>query len=97
MLSHSVVSSSATPWTVAHQAPLFIRFSRQEYWNGLLCPPPGDLPDPGTESASLAMAGRCFTWATWEVYVFSTREQSSGSGTISGLTILGSAEYMPCR
>ena len=38
----------ATPWTVAHQAPLSMGFSRQEYWSGLLCPPPGDLPDPGT-------------------------------------------------
>ena len=38
-----------TPWTVARQAPLSMRFSRQEYWSGLLCPPPGDLPDPGIE------------------------------------------------
>ena len=41
-----------TPWTVAHQA-LSVGFSRQEYWSGLPCPPPGDLPDPGTEPASL--------------------------------------------
>ena len=33
-----------TLWTVAHQAPLFLGFSRQEYWSGLPCPPPGDLP-----------------------------------------------------
>ena len=33
----------------AHQAPLSMGFSRQEYWSGLLCPPPGDLPDPGIE------------------------------------------------
>ena len=37
------------PWTVAHQAPLSLGFSRQEYWNGLPCPPPGDLPGPGIE------------------------------------------------
>ena len=44
----SVVSdSSLTPWTVAHQAPLSMEFSRQEYWSGLPFPPPGDLPDPG--------------------------------------------------
>ena len=43
----------ATPWTVAHQAPLFLGFSRQEYWSGLPCPPPGDLPDPGVELMSL--------------------------------------------
>ena len=50
MLSHfSRVQFFATPWTVAHQAPLFMGFSRQEYWSGLPCPPPGDLPDPGIE------------------------------------------------
>ena len=35
-----------TLWTIALQAPLSVRFSRQEYWSGLPCPPPGDLPDP---------------------------------------------------
>ena len=45
----SVVSSSATPWTVACQAPLFMGFPRQEYWTESLCPPPGDLLDPGAE------------------------------------------------
>ena len=53
----------ATPWTVALQA-------RQEYWSGLPCPPPGDLPDPGIEPLSLmfpALAGWFFTTsATWE-------------------------------
>ena len=39
----------ATLWTVARQAPLSMGFSRQEYWSGLPCPPPGDLPDPGIE------------------------------------------------
>ena len=38
--------------TVAHQAPLFMGFSRQEYWNGFLCPPPGHLPHPGIEPVS---------------------------------------------
>jgi len=42
------MSDSATPWTVAHQAPLSMGFSREEYWSGLPCPP-GDLPDPGIE------------------------------------------------
>ena len=51
----------ATPWTVACQAPLFMGFSRQEYWNGLPLPSPGDLPDPGIEHASPALAGRFFT------------------------------------
>ena len=39
----------ATPWTVARQAPQSVGFSRQEYWSGLPCPPPGDLPHPGVE------------------------------------------------
>ena len=50
--SFSRVRLSGTPWTVAHQAPLSTRFSRQEYCSGLPCPPPGDLPDPETEPAS---------------------------------------------
>ena len=59
-----------TPWTVACQAPLSMGFSKQEYWSGLPCPPPGDLPNPGTEPESLmspALAGGFFTTnATWE-------------------------------
>ena len=45
----SRVRLSATPRTAARQAPLSMGFSRQEHWNGLPCPPPGDLPYPGTE------------------------------------------------
>ena len=41
-------NSFARPWTVAHQAPLSLGFPRQEYWNGLPFPSPGDLPNPGT-------------------------------------------------
>ena len=41
-----------TPWTVAHQAPLSMGFSRQEYWSGLPFPSPGDLPNPGIEPRS---------------------------------------------
>ena len=47
-----------TPWTVAHQDPLSMGFSRQGYWSGLPCPPPVHLPDPGIEPA---FAGRFFT------------------------------------
>ena len=43
-----------TPWTIAHQALLSMGFSRQEYWSGLPCLSPGDLPDPGMEPVSLA-------------------------------------------
>ena len=44
-----VMSDSVTLWTVAHQAPLSMGFSRQEYWSGLSFLSPGDLPNPGTE------------------------------------------------
>ena len=44
-----------SPWTVAYQAPLSSGFSRQEYWNGLLFPFPGDLPNPGIDPVSLAL------------------------------------------
>ena len=63
----------ANVWTVAHQAPLSMGFSRQEYWSGLPGPPPGYLPDPGIEYASLTspeLADRFFTTsATWEAGV----------------------------
>ena len=49
------VSCSATPWTVAHQAPLSMEFSRQEYWSGLPFPSSGDLPRPGIEPRSPAL------------------------------------------
>ena len=58
------------PWTVAHQAPLSMDFSRQGYWGRLPFPMLGDLPNPGLEPASLvspALTGRFFTnWTTWE-------------------------------
>ena len=50
LLSH--VWLFATPWTVAHQAPPYLGFSRQEYWSGLPFPSPGDLPNPGIEPRS---------------------------------------------
>ena len=56
-----------TLWTVAHQTPLSMGFSRQEYWSGLPCPSPGHLPDPGIEPTSLtspALAGGFFTTST---------------------------------
>ena len=67
----SRVRLSATPWTVARQAPLSMGFSRKEFWSGLPCPPLGALPDPGLELGSLispALAGGFFTTNnTWEV------------------------------
>ena len=65
MLRHfGCVQLCETPWTVARQAPLFVRFSRQEDWSALPCPPPGDLPDPGIKPTFLkspALAGSFFT------------------------------------
>ena len=62
----------ATLWTVAHQAPLSMGFSRQESWRGLPCPPPGYLPHPGIEPKSLtspALTDGFFTISiTWEVH-----------------------------
>ena len=51
----------ATPWTVAHQAPPSMGFSRQEYWSGLPFPSPGDLPDPGIEPGSPASKADALT------------------------------------
>ena len=66
----SCVQLSAALWTVARQALLSMGFSRQEYWNGLPCPPPGDLPDPGIKPVSLmspALTGGFVTTSvTWE-------------------------------
>ena len=56
MLRHfSNVWVFLTLWTIACQAPLSTGFSRQEYWSSLPCPPPGDLPNPGTEPTSLCL------------------------------------------
>ena len=58
------VQLCATLWTVAHQAPLSMAFSRQEYWSGLSCPLPGDLPNPEIKPVSLtsrALADWFFT------------------------------------
>ena len=64
----------ATAWTVVHQAPLSMGFSRWEYWSGLPCCPPGDLPDPGMKPVSLVFPALAFftsepsrkpTYYTW--------------------------------
>ena len=55
MCAHSVMSNSATPWTIAHQAPPSMELSRQEYWSRLPFPSPRDLPDPGIEPGSPAL------------------------------------------
>ena len=57
LFSCKVVFDSVTSWTIAHQASLFMQFSRQEYWSVLPFPLPGDLPDPGIKPTSSAFAG----------------------------------------
>ena len=69
----SCVQLFVTSWTVAHQAPLFTRFSRQEHWSRLPCPLPVHLPNPAIEPMSLMspeLAGKFFTTgATWEAHI----------------------------
>ena len=60
LIRFSHVQLFATPWTVARQAPLYMGFSKQEYWSGLPFPSPVDLPNPGIEPGS-PTAGRFFT------------------------------------
>ena len=81
VLSHfSRVWLFTTLWTVAHQAPLSVRFSRQEYWSGSPCPPSGSLPDLGIEPASLmtpASTGKFFTTSTtWKALSFKWQNQN---------------------
>ena len=74
LLSHfSRIQLFATLWTIYHQTPIYMGFSMQEYWSGLSCPPPGDLPNPEIKTASLtspALIGKFLTTsATWEAHV----------------------------
>ena len=71
MLSRfSRVQLFVTPWTVARQASLSIRFSSQEYWSELPCPPPGDLPNPGIKPVS-----RCISCVTGEIFTTESPEK----------------------
>ena len=80
VLSHfSCDQPFVTLQTVVHQAPLSMEFSRQEYWSGFLCPPPGDFPDSGIKPTSLlspALAGGFLTSSTtWEALPLDTMNQ----------------------
>ena len=92
----------ATLWTVAGQAPLSMGLSRQEYWSGLLCPPPGDLLNPGIEPRSLtspALAGRFFTTGvTWEASspIISWQKGGGKVGTVTDFIFLGSKIAVDC-
>ena len=69
-----------TLWTIACQAPLFMGFSRQEYWSGLPCPPAGDLPSPVIKPESRmspSLGGTLFTTSTTRYYQIYKVEKSS--------------------
>ena len=75
-----------TLWRVAHQAPLSMGFSRQEYWSGLPCPPPGDLPDPGIK----LLIKHIHTLRVWRVYAL---EKTLVLGKIEGKRRKGSRRW----
>ena len=94
------VSNSATPWTVAHQASLAMGLSRQEYWSGLPCPSPGDLPNSGIKPmspGSLALAGGFLTTESpgkicqspnpWNIWMWSYLEKWVFADVIKDLKI----------
>ena len=77
--SLTCVQLFATPWTVAHQAPLSMQFSRQEYWSGLPFPSERNLPDPGIEPRPPALAGEFFNTepqGSPKFWCFSTNQNS---------------------
>ena len=89
--SRSVMSDSLTPWTVAHQAPLSMEFSKQEYWSGLPLPSPGDAPDPGIKPASHAspsLAGGFFTTMPLGI----TQEMVTGDISLTQMVVEGVTE-----
>ena len=85
VLSH--VQLFATPWTLACQAPLSLGFPRQESWSGLPFPSPGNLPNPGIEPVSPALAGRFFTTAllgkSWKIQFVWQFSESADLGMFS--------------
>jgi len=89
-----------TPWTLAHQTPLPVELSRQEYWSGLPFPSPGDLPYPGNPTWVSCMTGRLFTiWATREAHIHLISGEFHGERSLMGyspwdLKELGTTEQL---
>ena len=78
--------TQATPWPVARQVPLFMAFSRQEYWSELPFPSPGDLPDPGIEPVSPELAHGFFTTEphgkpSYRYYIFKNKIKNKSCST----------------
>ena len=80
--SLSCVQLFATPWTVVHQAPLSMRFPKQEQWNGWPFPPLEDLPDPGIEPAAPELAVGFFTAEPTEKPITKYKSQEQKPGKI---------------
>ena len=80
--SLSCVQLFATPWTVVHQAPLSMRFPKQEQWNGWPFPPLEDLPDPGIEPAAPELAVGFFTAEPTEKPITKYKRQEQKPGKI---------------
>ena len=74
--SLSRVRLFGTPWTIAHQAPPFMEFSRQEYWSGLPFPSPEDLPDPGIEPGSPALRADALPSEPHNVDIFNRKNDT---------------------
>ena len=96
--SFSHVQLFESPWTVAHQASLSMGCSRQEYWSGLPCPPPGELPNPRIKPSSLtlpALAGGFFTTsATWEASPFCVISQISLCFPFTGMHVIALSAHL---
>ena len=105
-VSHSVVSHSTSPRTVARQAPLSVGFSRQKYGSGWPLPPPGDLPNPGIEPGSPSLAGGFFTpeppgkpqWPGGRTFLGLGPQEGTGAeaGALSTFPGWGSASQGSC-
>ena len=96
--SFSHVQLFESPWTLAHQAPLSMGCSRQEYWSGLPCPPPGQLPNPTIKPSSLtlpALAGGFFTTSTtWEASPFCVISQISLCLPFTGMHVIALSAHL---
>ena len=84
-VSLSRVGLFATPWTVARQAPLSMRFPKQEYWSGLPFPYPGDLPDPGIEPGSPALQADSLLCRSNKPAVSRTKPPENRIANVEGL------------
>ena len=92
VLSHFSRVQFCGPTDCTHQAPLSLRFSRQDYWSGLPCPLPWNLPHPGIEPTSLgvpSLAGEFFTTSTtWEAHESATDMSFDGNPVLIVVTVL---------